>query len=57
MSLQKKVTSFLLVTFILWYLLKRTSLGRAYSSDMWSIPQFFSSSLGAGEGLQSVRGG
>jgi hypothetical protein len=42
----KSVSSVLVITFVLWYLLRRTTLGRAYVSDLWSIPRFFSSFVG-----------
>lgn len=44
-----QITSFLLVTFVLWYLLRRTALGGAYTRDMMTIPQNIS------EGLHSAR--
>ena len=44
-----QLTAFLLVTFGLWYLLRRTSLGSAYASDMMAIPQ------GVSEGLRSAQ--
>jgi hypothetical protein len=47
-NISKSITSFLLVTFILWYLLRRTTLGQAYAEDMLAIP------VGAGEGLNSI---
>ena len=51
-SVSKKFYSFLLVTFVLWYLLRRTNLGRSYTRDMFQLPGL----LGAGEGLGSARG-
>lgn len=44
-----QISSFLLVTFVLWYLLRRTSLGSAYTRDMMTIPQNIS------EGLHSAQ--
>ena len=32
--------------FIIWYLLRKTTLGSAFSSDLWSIPQYFTSFVG-----------
>lgn len=49
-TITKKFTGFLVITFILWYLLRRTELGSAYVGDMFAIPRFF----GAGEGLNSA---
>lgn len=46
-----QVGGFLLVTFGLWYFLRRTSLGSAYASDMYAIPQ----QLGVAEGLRSAQ--
>ena len=45
------ITKFLLVTFVLWYLLRKTTLGSAYSSDMMAIP----GQLGFSEGLKSAK--
>lgn len=42
----KSVTYVLFVTFVIWYLLRRTALGSAYVSDLWSIPQWFTSFVG-----------
>jgi hypothetical protein len=42
----KTVGTVLVGTFAVWYLLRMTSVGSAYASDMWSIPQFFSSFIG-----------
>ena len=50
-KITKQVGGFIVVTFALWYFLKRTSLGSAYGRDMWNIPH----SLGVSEGLQSAR--
>jgi hypothetical protein len=50
-KITKQVGGFLIVTFALWYLLRRTSLGSAYARDMWSIPQH----IGIAEGLQSAQ--
>ena len=44
-----KIGGYLLGTFILWYLLTRTTLGSAYSTDMMRIPQ------GVSEGLRSAQ--
>jgi hypothetical protein len=46
----KTLTYILLGSFVLWYLLRQTSLGKAYSSDMAAIPQ----QLGVAEGLKSA---
>jgi hypothetical protein len=43
------ITKLILGSFIIWYLLKRTSLGAAYSTDMMRIPQ------GLSEGLRSAQ--
>jgi len=50
-KITKQVGGFLIVTFGLWYFLRRTSLGSAYGIDMWNIPHY----LGISEGLQSAR--
>jgi hypothetical protein len=52
----KTISSFLLTTFVIWYLLRRTALGQAYTSDMFSIPQYFTSFVGAG-GVSGGGGG
>lgn len=44
------IINILLASFVLWYLLRRTNLGQAYSSDMYAIPQ----QLGVAEGLKSA---
>lgn len=49
-AITKTVTKYLLITFVLWYLLRQTSLGRAYSGDMLAIPR----QLGVAEGLKSA---
>jgi hypothetical protein len=46
----RSITGVLLITFVLWYLLRQTGLGRAYTSDMLAIPRSFA----AGEGLNSA---
>jgi hypothetical protein len=38
-------------TFGLWYFMRRTSIGAAYSQDMWNLPH----RLGVAEGLRSAR--
>lgn len=38
-----------LVIFVVWYLLRRTTLGKAFSADVAAIPQQF----GVAEGLKS----
>jgi hypothetical protein len=48
-KIYSQVGGFLLVTFGLWYLLRRTSLGAAYTSDMMALPQ------GVSEGLRSAQ--
>ena len=50
-KLTSKLYAFLFITFVLWYVLRRTSLGKAYSTDMLAIPQQV---LGVGEGLSSA---
>jgi hypothetical protein len=42
---------FLVVTFGLWYFLRRTELGSGFSQDMWNLPH----RLGVAEGLRSAR--
>ena len=44
-KIQGQITGFLFVTFVLWYLLRRTALGSAYSADMLTIPQSISEGL------------
>ena len=39
--------------FVIWYLLRRTSLGSAFSSDLWAVPQYFTSFVGAQTQSQS----
>lgn len=46
----KTIGKWLVVTFVLWYLLRKTTLGSAYSSDMMAIP----GQLGVAEGLKSA---
>lgn len=46
--LTSKLYAFLFITFVLWYIFRQTTLGRAYSTDMFAIPQ------GVGEGLTSA---
>lgn len=48
-KISTQIGGFLLATFILWYLLRQTSLGAAYSTDMMNIPQ------GLSEGLRSAQ--
>ena len=48
-KIYSQVGAFLLVTFGLWYLLRRTELGTAYATDMMNIPQ------GVSEGLRSAQ--
>lgn len=50
-KITKQVGGFLLVTFALWYFLRRTSIGSAYAREMWAIPQ----RLGVAEGLRSAQ--
>ena len=50
MTVKRSITSLLIGTFVLWYLLRQTSIGRSYTRDMFAIPQYF----GAGEGLNSA---
>ena len=44
-----QVGLFIAGTFAIWYFLRRTSLGSAYTSDMMMIPQ------GISEGLRSAQ--
>jgi hypothetical protein len=39
-----------LYSFAIWFILRRTDIGQAYSSDMAAIPQ----QLGVAEGLKSA---
>jgi len=48
-KISTQVGIFLVATFGIWYLLRRTSLGAAYTSDMMMIPQ------GISEGLRSAQ--
>ena len=32
--------------FAIWYFLRRTTLGGAFSSDLWSIPEYFTDFVG-----------
>jgi hypothetical protein len=50
MTTTKTIGKWLVVTFVLWYLLRQTTLGSAYSRDMMAIPQ----QLGVAEGLKSA---
>jgi hypothetical protein len=44
------IAKLVLWSFVLWLLLRKTSLGQAYSTDMAAIPQ----QLGVAEGLKSA---
>lgn len=48
-KISSQISSFLLVTFVLWYLLRRTNLGSDYTRDMMNIPR------NIGEGLQTTQ--
>ena len=48
-KISNRIGGLLLASFILWYLLKQTTLGSAYSTDMMNIPQ------GLSEGLRSAQ--
>ena len=48
-SVSTQIGILLAGTFAIWYFLRRTSLGSAYTSDMMMIPQ------GVGEGLRSAQ--
>ena len=48
-SIQMRVGLLLVGTFAIWYFLRRTTLGTAYSSDIMQIPQ------GISEGLRSAQ--